>query len=82
MLRRNTVGFAGAALGALFALSLARPKKPSLSRIRVRGQSSRAAISNLAPIDSEPCERKMSRRKNRVRSIDCTGSSKRTVRCC
>jgi hypothetical protein len=47
------------------------PKNSSLCRIRVRGQSSRAAIFNLAPISSKPCEEKMSRPKNRVRSIVC-----------
>jgi hypothetical protein len=41
-----------------------------------------AIISNLAPINSKPCEGKISRRKNRVRLIDCTGSSRRAARRC
>jgi hypothetical protein len=53
---RNAVGLAGIALVSLISLSWQAPKKPSLCPTRVRGQSSRAIISNLARINSAPWE--------------------------
>ena len=49
---RNTIRFAGAALSVLFALS-ARAEQSKPLPIRIHGQSSKATISNLAPINSK-----------------------------